>query len=100
MAAGFALDKQLATLLGRPPRIAYQYCDIQYPLDLSYETICMISEGKDDVSRHIGPDGWNLEEVVNSGTRGRVNVMLAVIREKVLALSLSPHTDDLEQRVS
>ncbi|KUL82577.1 hypothetical protein ZTR_09369 [Talaromyces verruculosus] len=100
MSAGFALDKQLATLLGRPPRIAYQYCDIQYPLDLSYETICMISEGKDDLARHIGPDGWNLEEVVNSGTRGRVNVMLAIIREKVLALSLSPHSDDLEQRVS
>ena len=60
----------------------------------------MISEGKDDLARHIGPDGWNLEEVVNSGTRGRVNVMLAIIREKVLALSLSPHSDDLEQRVS
>ncbi|KAE8550986.1 hypothetical protein TMatcc_009059 [Talaromyces marneffei ATCC 18224] len=100
MSAGFALDKQLATLLGRPPRIAYQYCDIQYPLDLSYETICMISEEKDDLAQHIGSDGWNLEEIVNSGTRARVNVMLAIIREKVLALSLSPHSDDLEQRVS
>ncbi|EED16901.1 conserved hypothetical protein [Talaromyces stipitatus ATCC 10500] len=100
MSAGFALDKQLATLLGRPPRIAWGYCDIQYPLDLSYETICQISEGKDDLSRHIGADGWNLDDTVTSGTRGRVNIMLAIIREKVLALSLSPHSDDLEQRVS
>lgn len=100
MASCFALDKQLATLLGRPPRIAWQYCDIQYPLDLTYDEVCAISEDQDTLAQKIGPDGWNIDETINTGTRGRANVMLAMMREKILALSLSPHSDDLMQRVS
>ncbi|OKL59376.1 hypothetical protein UA08_05248 [Talaromyces atroroseus] len=89
MAGSFSIDKQLATLLGRPPRISWQYCDLQYPLDLSFDEVCAISEGQDDLARKIGPDGWNLEGKINSGTR-----------EKILALSLSPHSGDLLQRIS
>lgn len=100
IAGSFSIDKQLATLLGRPPRISWQYCDLRYPLDLSYDEICAISEGQDHLARKIGPDGWNIEGKINSGTRGRVNLMLATIREKILALSLGPHSEDLLQRIS
>lgn len=99
MAAALSVDKTLATLLGRPPHIAYQYCDVQAPLDLSYDTICEISEGKDDIARHLGPDGWNVHNTITTGTRAKVHVMLAMIREKALALSLSPHCENLEQKV-
>ncbi|OKL61317.1 hypothetical protein UA08_03740 [Talaromyces atroroseus] len=102
MTGAFLLDKQLATLLGRPPRIAWQYCDAQMPLDLPYEDIFVASDGKDEdnMMKRIGPDGWNVDGQFNSGSQARLYLIFAIMREKILALVLSPHLDDMARRIS
>ncbi|KAH8700848.1 hypothetical protein BGW36DRAFT_357489 [Talaromyces proteolyticus] len=102
MVAAYSLDKQLATLLGRPPRIAWQYCSIQYPLDLSYDELFAASLSKEQekqILSGLGPDGWNIKGRITSGSRGRFHLMISKIREKVLAVSLSPHSDDGAQKL-
>jgi chromatin structure-remodeling complex subunit RSC3/30 len=102
MTGAFLLDKQLATLLGRPPRITWQYCDLQMPLDLPYDDIFLASDAKDEESlmKRIGPDGWNIEGQFNSGSQARLYLIFAIMREKILALSLSPHLDDMARKIS
>lgn len=102
VAAALVLDKQFATVLGRPPRIPWQYCDIHMPLDLPYEDILAASDAQDEdaIMKRIGPDGWNIEEKFCSGTQARLYTIFAVMREKILALSLSPHQDDIARKIS
>jgi chromatin structure-remodeling complex subunit RSC3/30 len=100
--ASYTIDKTLATLLGRPPRIAWQYCDIQSPLDLDYEEIFRASDEQrhDKLLEKIGPDGWYIEGRMTAGSKARLYAMFAPIREKILALSLSPHPGDVAQKIS
>lgn len=100
--ASYVMDKSLATVLGRPPRIASQYCDIQNPLDLDYSEIFSASDEQrqDKLLEKIGPDGWNIECRITSGSKARLNAMFALIREKILALSLSPHPVDITKKIT
>ncbi|KAH8697906.1 hypothetical protein BGW36DRAFT_379643 [Talaromyces proteolyticus] len=102
MVASYSLDKQLATLLGRPPRIAWQYCDIKFPLDLNYDDIFPASDNQEEESilAKIGHDGWNIDGRITSGSKARMHLMFGLIREKILALSLSPHPEDVAQKIS
>jgi chromatin structure-remodeling complex subunit RSC3/30 len=102
MVAAYALDKELATHLGRPPRIAWQYCNIQLPLDLSFDDIFAASTSEEQEKYYlqkIGPDGWNIDGQVNSGSRGRLKLMFSTIREKILEVSLSPHSGNKVQKL-
>lgn len=102
MIASYTVDKMLATLLGRPPRIAWQYCDIQSPLDLDYEDIFAASDERcqDKLMEKIGPDGWNIEGRLTSGSKAKMFAALGPIREKILALSLSPHPGNIAHKIS
>ncbi|CRG90035.1 C6 transcription factor, putative [Talaromyces islandicus] len=100
--AAYALDKELATNLGRPPQIAWQYCNIQLPLDLSFDEIFTASTSEEQEKyylRKIGTDGWNIEGEINSGSRGRLKLMFSTIREKILEVSLSPHPGNKVQKL-
>jgi chromatin structure-remodeling complex subunit RSC3/30 len=102
MVAAYALDKELATNLGRPPQIAWQYCNIQLPLDLSFDDIFAASTSDEQEKYYlqkIGPDGWNIESEINSGSRSRLKLMFSTIREKILEVSLSPHLGNKVQKL-
>ncbi|KAE8371329.1 putative fungal-specific transcription factor [Aspergillus bertholletiae] len=88
-AASYRTDKNLATFLGRPPRLPYHYCDVGLPLDLDDHTLVLDPVSLDRAVRQLTPDGWG---TVNGGLRPatviRLRYMVARLREQVMELSL------------
>lgn len=84
MIGAFAIDKQLATFLGRPPLIGWRYCDIQFPLDLSYDEIIADSHVRDTaIARLEENNGWNAEGNPSKGGWAWTILISTIFREKV-----------------
>ncbi|KAJ5100108.1 hypothetical protein N7532_007109 [Penicillium argentinense] len=101
MVGSFTIDKILATFLGRPPLISWRYCDIQLPLDLSFEE--MIEDPpllNAKIARLERNGGWNEEGTIRKGAWARVALFRSILREKVLELSLSFRVEDLQAKVN
>ncbi|RAL06829.1 uncharacterized protein BO97DRAFT_438886 [Aspergillus homomorphus CBS 101889] len=81
-------DKELATFVGRPPRLSQRYCTVDLPLDLSDA----ILTGPAEQLRllRLGP--------VHPVSRLRAIVLLSMIREEVLELSLGPLVPNITQK--
>lgn len=99
MVCVYAIDKELATSLGRPPRICSRYCNIPFPLDLSYEEIVLSPSVREKALRKLDANGWNTEGNLTTGVRLRVVLLTSLMRENILELSMSPRTHDLLVRV-
>lgn len=101
MVGSFAYDKQLASFLGRPPRIAYQYCDMVLPVDVPWEELVGSPERREAALRSVDSRGWH-HGAIHKCTLGRLHHLLLVVREKILALSLSPRIakEDIRERVA
>jgi chromatin structure-remodeling complex subunit RSC3/30 len=100
MVAAFALDKLLATFLGRPPLISWRYCNILMPLDLSMEEIVAEPIIRDAAIALLDENnGWNREGSLVKGAWARIALITSVLREKVLEMSLSWQNENLNQRV-
>lgn len=98
--AASALDKGLATFLGRPPHLTRHYCAYQLPLDLSDTQLMM--DG-DDLTRALGrldSKGWNTDSEIYSATLNRAIMLLNIIREEVLEISLGHSFNSLELRIA
>jgi chromatin structure-remodeling complex subunit RSC3/30 len=100
MVGAFAMDKQLATFLGRPPLISWRYCDVPFPLDLSYDEVVAEPDIRDAaIAKLEGNNGWNTDGSPSKGGWARAILVASIIREKVLELSLCRQADDLGQKV-
>lgn len=100
MIATFAIDKILATFLGRPPLISWRYCDIQIPLDLSFEEMLLEpSLLQEKINRLEENGGWNQEGTIRKGAWARVSLFKSILRERVLELSLSYRVEDIRSKV-
>ncbi|CAG8230804.1 unnamed protein product [Penicillium salamii] len=100
MVAAFAVDKVLATFLGRPPLISWRYCNIPMPLDLSLEEVFAEPNVRDAaIARLDGATGWNQAGTLKKGPWARTALITSILREKVLELSLSWQTENLSERV-
>ncbi|KAJ5512925.1 hypothetical protein N7463_002477 [Penicillium fimorum] len=98
MVCAYAIDKELATFLGRPPRICSRYCSIPLPLDIGYEKMLSRSEGEKSL-QNLDAKGWNTEGSLTVGVRLRVVLLTSLLRESILELSLSPSTQHISARV-
>ncbi|KAJ5262484.1 hypothetical protein N7524_007789 [Penicillium chrysogenum] len=99
MVCAYAIDKELATSLGRPPRICSRYCSILPPLDISYETIVLSRSEGERALQNLDANGWNTEGNLTVGVRLRVVLLTSLLRESILELSLSPTTQHIPARV-
>ncbi|PWY88198.1 chromatin structure remodeling complex protein RSC3 [Aspergillus heteromorphus CBS 117.55] len=99
MVGAYALDKDIATFLGRPPRICWRYCNIQYPLDMSYEEIVAEPAIRDRAIQRLDAAGWNRDGHSNKGARARGVLIATIHQENVLEVSLSNQLDGLEERI-
>ncbi|KAL6239856.1 hypothetical protein BDW75DRAFT_226903 [Aspergillus navahoensis] len=97
MVCAYAIDKELATSLGRPPRICSRYCHLPMPLDLTYNEM-ITQPNKDAALLTLGADGWNSEGSLTVGVRLRVALLTSLLRESILELSLSPGTQHIQAR--
>jgi chromatin structure-remodeling complex subunit RSC3/30 len=99
MASAYAMDKELATTLGRPPRICSRYCHIQLPLDLSDVEITASPEEIDLALQKLDANGWNTCGEPSHEVKLRIAVLTSLIRENTLELSMCNSTSDLEAKV-
>jgi hypothetical protein len=96
--ASYTLDKAIATLLGRPPRISSQYATQSIPLNLSDEET--MADG-DELLSHmskLNANGWNTDGMIRCCSWIRTRTLVARIREEVLLLSLGKEGIDIEAR--
>jgi hypothetical protein len=94
----YSADKDVATFLGRPPRISRHCCTPQLPLDLDSNEI--VAEGNDlqKVLPKFDVNGWNRNGILSWASVARARMLMRYIREDILKLSLGPLVENLEQR--
>ncbi|THC89003.1 hypothetical protein EYZ11_011544 [Aspergillus tanneri] len=95
--ACFRTDKNLATFLGRPPRLPGLYCDTDLPLDIEDNSLMLDEAPLQQLLSKLSPDGWNESAASSDGrirpaTAIRVRFMIGTVREQVLALSIGKKT--------
>lgn len=96
----YSMDKDLATILDRPPRISRRYCNFRFPLDLHWEDVVADPPVRDAAIRLLGPDGWDTQEHAGHGcSRPRAFLLSSILREMILEVSLSYSVDNLEDIV-
>ncbi|PWY93760.1 hypothetical protein BO94DRAFT_583126 [Aspergillus sclerotioniger CBS 115572] len=99
MAAGYIVDKELATVLGRPPRISHRYCDLLLPLDLSYAEMIADVSTREVALSELDANGWNRQGLLSKGAHPRVGILIAKLREKVLEVISCRELDNLPERI-
>ena len=99
MVAAYSIDKEFATFLGRPPRICWRYCNIQYPLDMTYDEIVAEPDARDAAIQRLDSAGWNIDGRLDKGVRARASLIASIDQENVLEVSLSNQLDGLEEKV-
>ncbi|PKX89414.1 putative chromatin structure remodeling complex protein RSC3 [Aspergillus novofumigatus IBT 16806] len=97
MIGAYAMDKDLALFLGRPPRICKQYCNIQSPLDLTWEELIAAPTVRQAALLKLDAQGWNTEGKLGSGARARTIHLACLIREDILELSIGQGRDNVEE---
>ncbi|GIK05322.1 hypothetical protein Aspvir_009429 [Aspergillus viridinutans] len=97
MIGAYGMDKDLALFLGRPPRICRQYCNIQTPLDLTWEELIAPPSVRQTALLKPDAQGWNTEGKLGSGARGRTIHLACLIREDILELSIGQGRDNVEE---
>ncbi|PWY76001.1 hypothetical protein BO94DRAFT_473718 [Aspergillus sclerotioniger CBS 115572] len=100
-AATFTRDKNLATYLGRPPLIDSHFCDLLLPLDLDDDELTEPGNIPGPQGNSLDSDGWKTNEFslvrsLRSVTGLRLRCGMAILREKVLRLSLGNRGTDQE----
>ncbi|PYI25619.1 putative fungal-specific transcription factor [Aspergillus indologenus CBS 114.80] len=81
-------DKNLATLMGRPPRLLHQYCDAAPPLDIADEDLFLDGPSLNAVLAALDDHGWHRASSYMPATVMRIRHFLSTLREQVLELSL------------
>ncbi|KAG2003911.1 hypothetical protein GB937_009274 [Aspergillus fischeri] len=81
-------DKNIATLLGRPPRLPHHYCAVELPRDLADETLFLDHKCIEMALLTLDKEGWNTAGRFYPATVIRMRQILSVLREQVLDLSL------------
>jgi hypothetical protein len=81
-------DKNIATLLGRPPRLPHHYCAVELPRDLADEALFLDQESIEMALLTLDKEGWNTAGRFYPATVIRMRQILSVLREQVLDLSL------------
>lgn len=92
--AAYAVDKLMATFVGRPPRISRRYCSIQIPLDLEIADLAL---GDDELSTKISQldaNGWYHDGTMRRSAYMRTFVISSRIREDILEISLGPDSEN------
>lgn len=96
--AAYAFDKQFSTILGRPPLILWQYCDIEAPVHLSWEDVVSSPEVREVALQRLDGQGWDPDGVIDDGACSKVDLLFFRIRENILTLSLSPRLEGLSEK--
>jgi hypothetical protein len=93
-ATTYAVDKLMATFVGRPPRISRRYCSIQIPLDIEIADLALSDEDLNHKLSQLDPDGWYHDGVMRRSAYMRTFLVTSRIREDILEISLGPEAEN------
>lgn len=86
-AASYQLDKNIATFLGRPPRISWRHADCKLPLDVSDEALASDKSDLELAQARLDKEGWNTDGVYRKSSWIRLRFLVTIFREEILELS-------------
>lgn len=89
--ASFIIDKQVATLIGRPPRLSRRYASVKLPLDLSDNEITLKDDELQEKISKLDANGWNTLGKITRSACIRAMAIAALSRDEVLEVSLGCH---------
>ena len=95
----FITDKELATLMGRPPALSRRYTTCQIPLDLSDDELMAEGEELETTIKRLDLNGWSTSGKIYPNTVCRAWMSMNLIRDEILELSLGPPLDGHETRL-
>lgn len=99
----YRTDKNLATFVGRPPRLPYQYCDAALPLEIDNDAPFLEDAALETVLKNVSPDGWDITGTsggkIRSSAAIRLRYTTSRLREKVLELSLGRKTENFSREL-
>lgn len=95
LATTYAVDKLMATFVGRPPRISRRYCSIQLPLDIEIADLALSDEELNVKLSQLDPDGWYHDSTMRRSAYMRTFVLTSRIREDILEISLGPEAENI-----
>ncbi|KAA8641895.1 uncharacterized protein ATNIH1004_010834 [Aspergillus tanneri] len=81
-------DKNVATLLGRPPRLPHHYCDAPLPLVIADDDPVQDQTSIDTIIHKLDGAGWNREGRFHPAIMLRIRHIFSTLRERVLELGL------------
>lgn len=90
------MDKNIATILGRPPLINRGYCTLDAPLD--FDDDHLTGPQLQEELKKIDQNGWNTDGRRRSTTYMRLRYLLATVREEALELYLGVDSTALTSR--
>ena len=93
--SAYGRDKQIATFLGRPPRLSHRYCKMEAPLDLSDEDLWLQGAELDAVLAQLDANGWNTSGNLCRTTWLRVWFQHCRMREDILEIALGSEDEDV-----
>ncbi len=93
--SAYGRDKQVASFLGRPPRLSYRYCKMDVPLDLSDEQLFLEGPELTSCLLSLDEDGWNTTGNLYRTTWQRVWFQHCRVREDILEIALGSGDDDM-----
>ncbi|KAK5720374.1 hypothetical protein LTR17_015091 [Elasticomyces elasticus] len=96
--SAYGRDKQVATFLGRPPRLSYRYCKMEAPLDLSDDQLWMQGPDLDVVLSQLDSNGWNTSGNLCRTTWLRVWFQHCRMREDILEVALGSDEEDVSYK--
>ncbi|KAF2658901.1 hypothetical protein K491DRAFT_236581 [Lophiostoma macrostomum CBS 122681] len=91
-------DKNIATFLGRPPRLSKRHTDIRLPLDLPDADLTAPPETLAAAIGELDAQGWNVKGQYNRASWIRLRYASAGIREEILEYSHTPQPLSLAAR--
>lgn len=94
----YGRDKQVATFLGRPPRLSYRYCKMEPPLDLSDDQLFLEGAELEAVLSQLDSNGWNTSGNLCRTTWQRVWFQHCRVREDILEIALGSDDEDVSYK--
>lgn len=100
LVGSYMVDKELATFLGRPPRISWRHINVDPPLDITYGELFAEPEIRDAAIRRLDRNGWNTRKVPTHLTFVRAMYQMGPVRELVVELSLNSSVENVESKIA
>lgn len=89
-AASYRIDKNIATFLGRPPRLPLKHSDCGLPLCIDDKIYGASNDVFVQAMENVNKEGWSLKPIFHSAVWLRLRCLNAFFREEILDISLMP----------